>query len=160
MDNLPVGFRATVEVVDVTANFDSFDKGNDKMYCHLVVFRLDDQSEYRGQQCVTTKTPTFMAGDIIDIAIKSFTKGIYTFSLDKVHPKLPTTNIREALLKTTAELASVDNLNPPVYNIANSPGVFALQAAVAHNANRVGMTAGSVLKDAEAFVEFLRNNTF
>lgn len=160
MDTLSVGFRATVEVVDVTANFDSFLKGNDTMYCHLVVFRLDDQSEYRGQQCVATKTPAFMAGDIIDIAIKSLTKGIYTFSLEKVHPKMASESMKDRLLKHAAEAVSVSDINPPVYNIAGSPGALALHAAVVHYSHRANVTPENVLETANIFAEFLRNNTF
>lgn len=149
MTQLANGLRTSAEVVEVVENFDQIPNSNTK--CHKTLFRLDDGSEYTGQVCSQDTRVPFETGDTIDIVIKSFTRGIYTFTVEKV------TGFRE--IKLSQAGTQVPQTNFGYLNVAGTPGAIALQAAVHHNTHRVNITPEKILEDAAKFLDFLRTNT-
>lgn len=149
MTILPNGFKASAEVVEVEANFDQIPNSNTR--CHKTKFRLDDGSEYIGQVCSQEPRPPFEMGDTIDINIKSFTRGIYTFTVEKV------TGFREIVLPDGSKIKP--QMLTSFLNVAGTPGAIALQASVHHNTHRVNITPEKILEDAAKFLDFLRSNT-
>lgn len=150
--DLALGLRLAAEVVEVTPNFEQIPNSTKK--CHLTIFMTDDGQQYRGQLCSDQTSVPYKAGDVIQIAIRKFTRGIYTFELERV---IPQTGNKITLDKKAEVLPEI---LPPVWNINGTPGALALTAAVQHNQNRIGIKAEDVLSDAEKFAEFLRVNTF
>lgn len=151
--DLTLGLRLAAEVVEVTPNFDQIPNSSKK--CHLTIFKTDDGQEYRGQVCNDQSSVPFAAGDIIDIAIRKHTRGIYTFDLERVHKAEFV--LADVLAK---DIKSISQLSPPHLNVNGTPGALALSAAVQHNQNRPGIKADMVITDAEIFAEFLRINTY
>lgn len=140
------GARLSAEVVSVEANFDKVP--NSDKTCHKAIFRVDDGTEYPGQLCTSDRKPPFETGDTIDIVIKSYTKGIYTFAVEKV------TGLREIKVggaNTTIPFSKV--------SVIGTPRQFALDAAVRHYQNRIGITGDNVLELATKFEEYLREKT-
>lgn len=146
---LAKGARLSVGVVEVTPNFEKIP--NSDKNCHLTIFQTDDGAEYRGQMCTNATSVPYKVGDNIHIAIRAFTKGIYTFDLERVIPG-------ESSVDTSK--MKISDLTPPHLNVNATPGAIALMAAVQHNQNRVNKTAEDIIRDADIFAEFLRNNTF
>jgi len=159
MDQLAIGFKGTVAVLEVQPCFDSYaaKPSGETMWCHLATFEIEDGSQYRGQVCASSTIPTFNAGDIMDIAVKSYTKGIYTLAIESViSPK----KIQDKLPKAMETEGWQDSyLASPIKNLYGTPGDLAIKHAVAHHQNRLGATAADVIRDAEIFAEFIRNNT-
>lgn len=140
------GARLTAEVISVVPNFDKVP--NTDKTCHKAMFRVDDGTEYPGQLCSTDRQPPFETGDTIDIVIKSYTKGIYTFAVEKV------TGFREIKVGNTSTSIPFSKMT-----VAGTPRQFALDAAVRHYQNRIGITGDNVLELAAKFEQYLREKT-
>ena len=161
MDQLIKGFKARVLVTAIEENFDNFASKvppNDMVYCHKVNFELLDGTPYLGQVCATKPDAPFKEEDLLDIEIKSFTKGIYTFDIHKITPAQP---YKEPDLYTRGKETPVKQPERPISVYLNgTPGEVALRYAVNLHQYRITPSDdATVLKTAAAFKEFLLSNT-
>lgn len=156
MDTLVKGFKDKVNVNSVEENFENFESkkpGGGTMYCHKVTFELMDGTEYPGQVCSQMPTVPFKKGDILEIEVKSFTKGLHNFDILKIIPgQVPDLYNRG---KETAAQQPPRQLST---YLNGTPGEIALRYAVQHHQYRLGVDDSTVLHTAKLFKEFLINN--
>lgn len=163
MDQLIKGFKARVLVTTVEENFDNFASKvppNDMVYCHKVGFELLDGTPYSGQVCATKPDAPFKEEDLLDIEIKSFTKGIYTFDIHKITPGQPYKEPVPDIYTCGKETATKQPERPISVYLNGTPGEVALRYAVNLHQYRITPSDDeAVIKTATKFKEFLLSNT-
>jgi hypothetical protein len=129
------------------------------VYCHKVQFELLDGSPYLGQVCATKPEAPFASEDLLDIEIKNFTKGIYTFDIHKITPGQKIEAIPDLYTHGKNTTAKEAPRQVSVY-LNGTPGEVALRYAVGLHQYRITPSDdATVLKTASAFKEFLLSNT-